>query len=250
MSEDWYLVDSERSVGPFDLSELTRRLRKSANWTNTLIWKADFPDWKKAGDVSELKLRLATPPPVPSSRCSDQMPSWRVRWWWYVVALAFFGSIGSSHGFDAMGWESDQRKKLRKLKTANEGAAVPQSGIGETIRRLWWGLYPLPTAFWGFYCLGFLVALIVFGAAAALLSGAFPSVRPVFLIGGTIIIWGYWAIASVGVWRSANDSKRYIAFWRYAAKFSVGASFLAFVLKFASGGGQALIGRFMGSWNY
>ena len=91
----------------------------------------------------------------------------------------------------------------------------------EIIRRLWWGLYPLPRAFWGFYVLGFIAVWLVIGIPAALLAGFFPAFRPPILLLGYALIWIYWAIASVGVWRSSNDDKNYIAFWRYLARFVI-----------------------------
>ncbi|KJC62176.1 hypothetical protein UP10_02050 [Bradyrhizobium sp. LTSPM299] len=52
----------------------------------------------------------------------------------------------------------------------------------------------------------------------AVLMGLFPDFRPPFKIISLVVIWGYWAVASVGVWRSSNDAKNYIAFWRYSAR--------------------------------
>src|SRR6202048_2931414 len=86
------------------------------------------------------------------------------------------------------------------------------------IRKLWLGMYPLPRTFWGFYVFGFFGIWIVVGIPAALLASFFPSFRPLFLFAGMATIWTYWGVASMGVWRSANDSKHYIAFWRYAAR--------------------------------
>ena len=46
----------------------------------------------------------------------------------------------------------------------------------DVIRKLWWGLYPLSN----------------------------PQLRPIIYILGLCIMWSYWAVATVGVWRSAN----------------------------------------------
>jgi GYF domain 2 len=116
MSEGWYYVDSERSVGPLTLTELMGTISKLPDWTDTLVWRAGAPDWETAGDVPELRRLMAMPPPAPSSRRTHEMPSWRVRLWWYPVALFFCGSIGSRDGRKAMAWASSERAKLRKLR--------------------------------------------------------------------------------------------------------------------------------------
>jgi GYF domain 2 len=116
MSEVWFYVDSERAIGPLTLLELMGTLRKLPNWTDTLVWRAGVPDWKKAGDISELRMRMATPPPVPKTHLAAPMPTWRVRWWWYPVALFFFGSIGNRYGRKAMAWVTAERQAARMIK--------------------------------------------------------------------------------------------------------------------------------------
>ena len=118
----------------------------------------------------------------------------------------------------------------------------------DIIRRLWCGLYPLPKAFWGFYVIGFFATWLIVGIPAALLAALIHSLRPLFLIAGVALHWTYWVVASVGVWRSANNTKNYIAFWRYAARGVVLLFVLMYISGFASGGGQALIERIMGDW--
>jgi hypothetical protein len=88
----------------------------------------------------------------------------------------------------------------------------------EIIRKLWWGLYPLPRTFWGFYVFGFFGAWLVVGIPAALLAALFPDFRIYFLLLGGALLWTYWTIVSVAVWRSSNDTRHYVAFWRYAAR--------------------------------
>jgi hypothetical protein len=109
MSESWYYVDSGGSVGPVTTLELRETLRALPDWKDVLVWSADISDWKKASEVSEIRTRLATSPPVPTSHFSEQMPTWQVRWWWYLAALSFFGSVGSRDGRDVMAWASDMR---------------------------------------------------------------------------------------------------------------------------------------------
>ena len=114
MSEVWYYVASEVSVGPLTIAELKKALRILPNSNDVLVWCADFTEWKKASDVTEL--RTHTPPTVPNSNVNDGRPRWRVRWWWYPVALLFFGSIGSRDGRNAMAWISSERAKNRTLR--------------------------------------------------------------------------------------------------------------------------------------
>ena len=121
MSEVWYYVDSGGSVGPLTTLELRKTLRTLPNSNDILVWCDDFPSWKKAGDVSELGTRLSAPPPVPTSRNIAQMPTWRVRWWWYPVALSFFGSIGSRDGRKVMAWASSERTRIRRLRRMRRG---------------------------------------------------------------------------------------------------------------------------------
>ena len=116
MSDVWYYADTETSVGPLTIVELKKTLRMLPNPNDVLVWCADFTEWKKAGEIAELRTR--TPPPVPSSTNNDRTPTWRVRWWWYPVALCFFGSIGNRYGREGMAWISSERAKNRRLRRA------------------------------------------------------------------------------------------------------------------------------------
>jgi hypothetical protein len=42
----------------------------------------------------------------------DQMPTWRVKWWWYPIPFISLG-IGSQVGRKVMIWNSAQRRKLK-----------------------------------------------------------------------------------------------------------------------------------------
>lgn len=68
------------------------------------------------------------------------------------------------------------------------------------IGKLWSGLYSLPKAFWGFYCVGFFV---IYFAIATFMLVFKPSINLAGNILGLCIFWAYMFIASVGVWRSA-----------------------------------------------
>jgi uncharacterized membrane protein (DUF485 family) len=69
-------------------------------------------------------------------------------------------------------------------------------------RRLWRGTYSLGIAFWGFYCLG---SLLVWFAAAFLSFGSRSlHAHVIGFLFGLLVLWSYWIIASIGVWRSAS----------------------------------------------
>lgn len=66
-----------------------------------------------------------------------------------------------------------------------------------TLKKLWRGVYPLGTAFWGFYVFGVFVCFIL----AGLLVFSFRSfhAQNVGLLLGLLLAWTYWVVASVGV---------------------------------------------------
>ena len=107
------------------------------------------------------------------------------------------------------------------------GGATSQMTI---ISRLWSGLYSLPKAFWGFYCVGFFV---VYFAMAAFMLALMPSINLTAYIIGLCVFWAYMFIASVGVWRSAAISLRspiwMARFWAVAARDIVTIVAMGFV---------------------
>jgi hypothetical protein len=72
MSEVWYYVDTEQTVGPLSLSELMGTLSKLPDWTDTLVWRAGVPDWEKAGDVSSPASRSSAAVRVPVLRAEER----------------------------------------------------------------------------------------------------------------------------------------------------------------------------------
>jgi hypothetical protein len=117
MSEEaWYCVDSGLRIGPISLQSLNETLATLPDAKNVLVWCEGFQDWKIVGDVKELRARRLTPPPVPKTHLAAPMPTWRVRWWWYPVALCFFGSIGNRYGREAMAWITADRQTARMIK--------------------------------------------------------------------------------------------------------------------------------------
>jgi GYF domain 2 len=65
MSEVWFYAEKGRQVGPLTLNELRQKLAKTPNAKEVLVWGDEFPDWKKAGEVPELRAQTVVPPPLP-----------------------------------------------------------------------------------------------------------------------------------------------------------------------------------------
>lgn len=60
----YYLHNGQESIGPFDKEQLKeKKITK-----DTSVWSEDMNDWKKAGEIDELKIILLTiPPPIYNS---------------------------------------------------------------------------------------------------------------------------------------------------------------------------------------
>ena len=63
--KQYYLHNGSENIGPFEKEEL-----KAKNITkNTQIWSEDMLDWKKAGEIDDLKdILKPTPPPLIKSK--------------------------------------------------------------------------------------------------------------------------------------------------------------------------------------
>lgn len=98
----YYWHDGKSEKGPFELEEL----KKQPISKNTLIWFEGLDEWKKAGELEELKdLFKATRPPLPSDNTSsdkeeqeprlttskDNKSSWKALW--IFVLLIVGGSV-------------------------------------------------------------------------------------------------------------------------------------------------------------
>jgi GYF domain 2 len=113
VSQIWYYADPKTNAqrGPLELQELKDVLAKIPNARDALVWREDFSEWKKAGDVPDSRSQTISPPPLPSAS-SDAQPVWRIRWWWLL--FAFTG--GNRYGYLMMGWVSKQRRNARAMK--------------------------------------------------------------------------------------------------------------------------------------
>ena len=110
MSDFWYYADAEGPLGPLTLQQLKETLPTLSDPKEVLVWCEDFADWKKAKEVPSSGRLLLVPPPLPmphvltSEVVWTQIPIWRPKWWWYVVAIMFFGVLGSRDGRAGLAW--------------------------------------------------------------------------------------------------------------------------------------------------
>lgn len=92
----YYLHNGKENIGPFDKEELrTQKITKT-----TPIWSEDMEDWKKAGEIDELKAILLTiPPPINHSQNNNyEKPrkSSFVKYLLIGIGLIAFITIGSN----------------------------------------------------------------------------------------------------------------------------------------------------------
>lgn len=111
------------------------------------------------------------------------------------------------------------------------------------LRTLWNGEYSLFKAFWGFYVLGSIVISMVGLLIAA--PFLFLHLRPLAVLILAVIYLGYWGVASVGVWRSAN-AYPYTRWWPNFAKIVVVIFVLRWLWFLWNGAGVALIEELTG----
>lgn len=140
----WYCVDQNRPVGPFTLEALLRKLVSLSNAADALVWCDKFSDWKRAGDVSELRPHILVPPPLPHSVLPQMFPlfvvphssdhdrrpwKWDFQWWWLIAALPVVVllsvkvAVGNHQGRSELQRLSVERRATRK---ANKNKPRPQ----------------------------------------------------------------------------------------------------------------------------
>lgn len=74
MSESWYYADDKGAVGPMSLDALNGTLTTLANVGDMLVWREGFTDWRRVGDVPELR-KAPVPPPLPrQSKARSPVP--------------------------------------------------------------------------------------------------------------------------------------------------------------------------------
>jgi uncharacterized membrane protein YhaH (DUF805 family) len=66
MAEGWHYAEGERVIGPISEEELLAAINRRHDAQDTLVWRGGFQNWQRAGDVPELKPRLAAGPALPT----------------------------------------------------------------------------------------------------------------------------------------------------------------------------------------
>jgi hypothetical protein len=94
--KEYYLHNGEDNSGPFNIEELKdQKITK-----DKLVWSNDMQDWKKAGEVDELKSILSNnPPPLKKIQKSEyQKPKKSIFLKYLIIAISIiaFLAIGSN----------------------------------------------------------------------------------------------------------------------------------------------------------
>jgi hypothetical protein len=116
-----------------------------------------------------------------------------------------------------------------------------------TLKKLWSGLQPLPTAFCGYYVVGCIVVFLGVAAPGVLLIKLFPDARAIVWAIVPFIVWAYWITASVGVWRSASAVGT--GWFPILAKIVVALYAAVAVFGLLDGGASNLVTNIIGAWN-
>ncbi len=112
------------------------------------------------------------------------------------------------------------------------------------LRKLWFGVYPLGTTFWGFYVGGIVLSMMV--ATVIVLIAMSFHVSTIGFIVGFFFFWSYFFVASVGVWNSASPRTAF-GFIARALIVIWGCSIL---VKMYNGGAQIVMQRMMAPIDY
>jgi len=88
VSDDWYYFDSGERVGPLTLHELADDVAILSDAENVFVWRKGFADWKRAGDIPELRALLVHPCLLNTDLKSLVFPYRKVSW-----AVAFGGVL-------------------------------------------------------------------------------------------------------------------------------------------------------------
>lgn len=67
LQSTYYLAVNGQATGPFDVGVLRQMTVSGQVTCDSLVWQAGMSEWKKAGDVDELKNMFVTMPPVPTA---------------------------------------------------------------------------------------------------------------------------------------------------------------------------------------
>jgi hypothetical protein len=70
----WYALVNGEQIGPVDLADLQRRVRKGDVSTKTFVWRDGMGDWKRVSDVPELAAVVVPLTPKPERRAPGPLP--------------------------------------------------------------------------------------------------------------------------------------------------------------------------------
>lgn len=65
--ETYHVAVNGQATGPFDISVLAHMTSLGQFTADSLVWKSGMAQWKKAGEMGELKSLFPTMPPIPTS---------------------------------------------------------------------------------------------------------------------------------------------------------------------------------------
>jgi hypothetical protein len=86
---DWYYVDQERTVGPFNLAALKIALQQNPDWRELLIWRDGYREWQRAGSIEEIVALFVAP--SPTSKKSSTWPAAKILFGISILATAVVG---------------------------------------------------------------------------------------------------------------------------------------------------------------
>jgi uncharacterized membrane protein YhaH (DUF805 family) len=65
MADGWHYAEGERVIGPISEEQLLAAINQRRDGQDVLVWRNGFQNWQRAGDVPELKPRLAAASALP-----------------------------------------------------------------------------------------------------------------------------------------------------------------------------------------
>ena len=179
----WHLSRGGKQYGPFSRHELLQMIERDNLLADDLLWTPGYDSWRRASAIPG----LLKPPPLPTS------------------SSATTASSAQAAGADAPGHPPERTNALL-------AKSEPKPSF-EGLRRLWRGQQPLWKAFWLYYQVGGIGAVVlawsfIIGLSAALENiggpgGADAGFRTgAFLALPAAVL--YHLFAAVGTWRSAS----------------------------------------------
>ena len=74
MSDEWYYSDKNGQIGPLTFRDLKATINRLSSLKTAFVWRADFEEWRKAEDLSELRMGESKPPPPPPHQGGPNAP--------------------------------------------------------------------------------------------------------------------------------------------------------------------------------